>query len=315
MMDKPRQQRGVALLTAMLILALVAMAGTAMLTRMNFAMHRSGNIWLAQQAWWYALGVEQWLTAILERDAKHTKIDTLKEPWAQDVGLLPIEGGGITGRVIDLQSRFNINDLARANAVQAQKQFQRLLQLVSDVGPLKARRLTQAIHDWLDANRRPTRPYGAEDIYYLGLRPPYRTANQLMASPSELRAVRGMTAELYNALLPYITALPEPTAINVNTAGPVILASLSKRLSIDAAKALIEARKDDPWNSPEEFLQEPELAGLGKTLLADNITVSSHYFGVRGTVTIGRRRLRFHSVLVREKSGQTHVLRHSRGVK
>lgn len=308
----PLRQRGVALLTAMLILAVVAVAGATMLTRMNFAVHRSGNIWLAQQAWWYAVGVEQWLATILERDAKQTKIDTLDDAWARDVGLLPIEGGAISGGVVDLQGRFNLNDLAAATNEQARKQFQRLLRLVSDIGPLKARTLTQSIHDWLDSNIRPTRPYGAEDVFYLGLTPPYRTANQLMASPSELRAVRGMTAELYHVLAPYITALPEPTAINVNTAPPVILASLSEAISIEAAKALVEKRQEEPWQSATEFLQEPELAGLGNTLRAENITVSSHYFGAHGTVSIGRVQLGFHSVLVRSENGETYVLRHSR---
>lgn len=311
----PTQQRGVALLTAMLILAIVAVAGSAMLTRMNFAVHRSGNLWHDQQAWWYAVGVEQWIASILKRDFEHNDIDTLQDPWAKNVGLLPIEGGSITGQVIDLQSRFNINNLAAAHAEQARQQFERLLQLVSDIDPLSARMLTQSIHDWLDPNSRPTRPYGAEDNFYLRLEPSYRTANQLMASPSELRAVRGMSAELYRALKPYITALPEPTAINVNTASPVILASLAKGIDLATAKALVEKRQENPWNDVMEFLQEPALAGLGKALQPDNLTVSSSYFMASGTVSLGRAQLDFYSILVRGKNGITHVLRHSRDVR
>lgn len=306
------RQQGVALLTAMLILALVAIAGSAMLTHMNFAVHRSGNIWLAQKAWWYAIGVEQWLGSILERDRKHSKIDTLQEAWARDVGLLPIEGGGISGHVVDLQSKFNINNLASAHATQARKQFERLVRLVADVDPLTARTLTQSIHDWLDPNIKPTRPYGAEDVFYLGLTPAYRAANQLMVSPTALRAVRGMTAEIYRALAPYVTALPESTPINVNTASPVILASLSKKLSLEAAKSLVAKRKNKPWKSVTEFLREPELAGLGNSVVPGNLSVSSHYFGATGTVTMGRIRVNFHTVLARADNGNTHVVRHSR---
>lgn len=309
------RQRGVALLTAMLILAVVAIAGGAMLTRMNFAVHRSGNIWHDQQAWWYAIGVEQWISSILKRDFDHNDIDSLQDPWAKNAGLLPIEGGSITGDIIDLQGRFNINDLAQGDTEQARKQFERLLQLVSDVDPLTARTLTQSILDWLDPNSRPTRPYGAEDNFYLKLEPAYRTANQLMASPSELRAVRGMTAKLYRALKPYITALPKATAINVNTASPVILASLSKGIDLSTAKALVEKRMENPWNDTMEFLQEPALAGLSNTLQTENLTVSSSYFMASGTVSLGRVRLDFYSILVRGNNGATRVLRHSRDVR
>lgn len=314
--DHPARQRGVALLTAMLILAVVAIAGSAMLTRMNYAVHRSGNIWLDQNAWWYAVGVEHWVATILQRDRKRSTIDTLNEAWAQDVGLLPIEGGGISGRVIDLQGRFNINNLAGANNQQARQQFERLLQLVGDeIDPLTARTLTQSIRDWLDPDIRPTRPYGAEDVFYLGLTPAYRTGNQLMVSPSALRAVRGMSAELYHALAPYITALPESTPINVNTAAPVVLASLADGLSLEAAKALVEKRQQSPWQTTEDFLQEPQLAGLGDSVTNAEISVSSHYFGASGTVALGRARLDFYSVLVRGDDGRTQVLRHSRDVR
>lgn len=299
----------------MLIVAVVAIAGGTMLTRMNFAMHRSGNMWLDQKAWWYGVGVERWLGSILRRDRENSEIDTLEEAWAKDVDVLPIEGGGISGQVIDLQGRFNINNLAAANPEQAMEQFVRLIATVSDTDPVTARTLAQATRDWLDPDIRPTRPNGAEDNYYLGLSPGYRTANQRMASPSELRAVRGMNAQLYRALAPHITALPEPTAINVNTATPAILASLAEQLDLSAAKTLIEKRKEQPWESPQAFLQEDELAGLGNSIQAQNISVASSYFAASGTVSIARAQLDFHSVLVRDSNGSTRVLRHSRNVK
>lgn len=309
-----KRQRGVALLTAMLIVAIVAIAGSTMLTQMNFAMHRSGNIWLDEQAWWYGVGVERWLGTILRRDAQNSEIDTLNEAWARDVDVLPIEGGGISGRVIDLQGRFNVNNLAAANPERAIQQFSRLMRIVAETDPVTARTVAQSARDWIDADIQPTRPDGAEDNYYLGLNPAYRTGNQRMISASELRAVRGMNAELFRALEPYITALPEPTAINVNTATAPVLASLAEGIDLSTAKTLVEKRKEQPWENPREFLQEGALAGLGDTVQTQDISVSSRYFGASGTVTISRVQLNFHSVLVRGSNGSTRILRHSRNV-
>lgn len=311
-----KRERGVALLTAMLIVAMVAIVGSTMLTRMNFAMHRSGNIWLDEKAWWYAVGVEQWLGTILRRDRENNEIDTLNDPWARDVDVLPIEGGGISGQIVDLQGRFNVNNLAGANPDQAIQQFSRLMRTVADTDPVTAHTVAQAARDWIDADIQPTRPDGAEDNYYLGLSPAYRTANQRMTSASELRAVRGMNAQLFRALEPHITALPEPTAINVNTATAPVLVSLAEGLDLSAAESLIEKRREQAWESPQEFTQEDELAGrLGDDFQAQNIAVSSNYFGASGTVTIGRVQVDFHSVLARGRGGSTEILRHSRNVR
>ena len=75
-----RRERGVALLTAMLIVSLVAIIGAGMLSQMNLALHRSGNIWQSEQAWWYAVGIENWLGKLLRQDAEFTDIDSLDEP-------------------------------------------------------------------------------------------------------------------------------------------------------------------------------------------------------------------------------------------
>src|SRR5699024_4523920 len=98
-------------ITAMLIVALAAVIGARMLTQMNLALHRSGYIWQSEQAWWYAVGVENWLATLLRKDARHTKIDSLDELWAKPVEYLPLDIGALQGQVIDLQGRFNLNNL------------------------------------------------------------------------------------------------------------------------------------------------------------------------------------------------------------
>lgn len=322
-----QRQHGVALLTAMLIMALTAIITISMISQMNIALHRSGNIWNSQQAWWYGVGIENWIGAKLRLDAQHSKIDSLDEQWAQNVDYLPIDGGSISGRLIDLQGRFNINNLAsspvnddneaEAGTDSAQEQtantplaqFQRLVELVADTDAITAQTIADSAKDWVDGDVNPTLPNGAEDDYYLGLTPAYRTANALMVSPSELRLVRGMTPQIYNALLPYVSTLPTATPINVNTAPAPVLESLAKDLPTGTGTQLLAIRDDEPWKTVDDFLKAGPLAG--QDLDTSRLSVTTNYFLVSGLINVGTSQTRFYSVLKRAGNGVTQVVRHS----
>jgi general secretion pathway protein K len=296
----------------MLIVALVAIIGASMLSQMNLALHRSGNIWQSEQAWWYAVGIENWLGKLLRQDAENSDIDSLDEAWAQPVDYLPLDGGALQGRLIDLQGRFNLNNLSGSDVDAAQEQFQRLIELVADTDQITARTIAASTRDWLDADINPTLPDGAEDDYYLGLNPAYRTANTLMASASELRLVKGVTPAIYAALQPYICALPQLTAINVNTAPAPILATLAPELPASTGEALVESRADEPWESIDAFLQDPALAG--RDIDANRLDVVTHYFLATGQITVDRAQIQFFSVLERGDNGAVRTLRHSTNV-
>ena len=308
------KQRGVALITAMLIVALVAIIGAGMLSQMNLALHRSGNIWQSEQAWWYAVGIENWLGKLLRQDAQYTEVDSLDERWAEPVDYLPLDGGALQGRVVDLQGRFNLNNLGTGNAEAAMAQFQRLIELVADTDTVTARTIAASTRDWVDADINPTRPDGAEDNHYLGLTPAYRAGNTFMISPSELRLIKGVTDEIYTALAPYISALPESTPINVNTAPAPVLATLAPNLPPTTGESLIEARSEEPWTSVDAFLQESALAGTGDTLGADRLSVTTGYFLARGQITVDRAQVQFFAVLERADNGAVRTINHSTNV-
>ena len=312
MIRRPRQQRGVALLTAMLIVALVTIIGAGMLSQMNLALHRSGNIWQSEQAWWYAVGIENWLGKLLRQDAEFTDIDSLNEPWAEPVDYLPLDGGALQGQVLDLQGRFNLNNLSGSDVEPAQAQLQRLVELVGNTDQVTARTVAAATRDWIDADVNPTLPDGAEDDYYLGLTPAYRAGNIEMSSASELRMVKGMTPELYAALEPYICALPEVTPINVNTAPAAVLTAIAPELPPGTGEALVESRADEPWETVEAFLRDPALAGC--EIDSGLLSVTTNYFLATGQITVDRAQIRFFSVLERADNGAVRTLRHSTNV-
>src|SRR5690606_9440832 len=118
-------------------------------------------------------------------------------------------------------------------------QFRRLLQLLE-----LDERLVNALLDWLDPDINARFPEGAEDDHYLRLEPPYRAANAPLTHVSELRLVAGYEAEVVARLRPYVTALPQATALNVNTAPALLLATLVEGMGLVEAEGLVQTRDE-----------------------------------------------------------------------
>lgn len=311
--SKNRQQ-GVALITALLIAALVTVAAVAMASRQTLDMRRTGNMLEADQAYMYALAAETWVTQILKEDQQRTQIDTLTEDWAMKLPPLPIEGGVISGSVEDMQGRFNLNNLIDAKNAPDQKQisiFRSILEQVSfanekvTLPPFMPNRVA----DWIDSNLNSLAD-GAEDLDYLNLDVPYRAANRFMASPSELAAVAGISLEQVNALLPLVATLPEGTQVNVNTASDTVLMGLHKDITPRIAAELIEWRKDTPFEKVADFVKKLK-DDYDITIDGTLINVSSNYFLVSSDAAIGRTHLRMYSLLAR-KGNNVEVV--SRGI-
>ena len=288
------RQGGVALVTALLVVSLATVAAVAMATRLQVDMRRTGNLLHGEQAYAYALAAESWAEVILRRDANDSTIDTLAEDWATALPPITVEGGIVSGRIEDLQGRFNVNNLIGTDGKPSEPDlayFKRLLTLLEiDPG------LATALLDWIDADINATFPDGAEDDIYLLENPPYRAANRPLVSVSELRLVKGFSAEIVALLEPYITALPEPTALNVNTASPVVLQALHAELGAMDAEQILDARGEEGFQELEAFLALDALAGLQLDI---DVGVKSDWFSVLTDVRIGRGQARLDSRLHR----------------
>ena len=308
-MTAPRhRQRGVALITAMLAVAIVTVLAVDLTTRQHLDVQRTQNTLARDQAYFYALGVESWALSMLveKRQESDDAIDHINEPWAQELTPPPFEGAQMRLRMEDLQGRFNVNSLVDEPGTdneQAMEQFARLLTGL-EVEPA----FVQAAADWIDIAPDVRFPDGADDDYYSRLDPPYRTANRPMVSASELRLVSGVEDDAWRAVAPYVTALPETTPINVNTAPPEVLRSLASGLSLSGAESLAEDRPDDGWETVDEFLAHPAMAG--QNIEQDRLSVGSDYFLLRSEVNLGRVTIRSESVLYRQgDSGGQVILR------
>jgi len=301
-----KQQRGVAIITALLIVTIAATIATTISTRIQLDIRRTGNLIAQDQAQFYLLAAEEWSQRILRQDKKDSRIDSLDENWAIQLPPLPVEGGSIQGTITDLHSCINVNTLIKNGAVDATTKT-RLSQLFRNLGVKTD--LTQAMADWIDKNMETTNPNGAEDGYYLNLQKPYRTANTPLYSISELRLIRGFeNYKTYALVKPYLCAFISngDIAINVNTASAEVLQSLSANMSKQLAADIIEQRIKQPFNNIKEFTK---FAKLG-TIIKDTtkLSTSSDYFLLRTQAIIGQANKVMYSVIYRDSSGKTTVL-------
>jgi len=302
------RQRGVALITAMLVLALATILAVSMTRDQELAIRRGENLRNAEQAWQYALGLEAVARKRLHEDqVSGGATDNTNENWAARLPPLPVPGGVLTGKIADLDGRFNLNTLAPGAPGRdlALARFQRLLAVLGlDPG------LTNAVEDWLDPDLE-ARSGGAEDYFYSGLQPPYRTGNRLFADASELRLVMGVDSDAWSRLERFVTALPDvATAINVNTAPPPVLQSLADGLSRRDAEALAR-RGRAGFGTVEDFLSSEPMRPFA--VPRQGLAVSSHYFRAHGVVELDGDVFHFYSLIRRDRDGLA-VLRRSRGV-
>lgn len=301
-----RDQRGVAVLTAMLVVALGTMIAVNLMWNASLDQRRTGAALAGDQALLYLQGAEAWAGDILRQDQIDSQTDHLGEIWAVELAPMPVEGGQIAGRIEDLQGRFNLNNLISPQGEEdllARRQFERLLESLQ-LDPT----LAGVVVDWLDADAEANFPGGGEDASYAAMDPPYRTPNSIISTPSELMANAGFDTELFQRLSPYVTALPPGTPLNVNTASVYLLASLSDDIDLAQADTLTQERGTADFTNIDQTFE-----GLVEADVLQRIDGVSRYFLLTGSIVLGTHQLTMYSLLERDNSGLVRAIFRSLG--
>lgn len=297
-------ERGAALLAVLLLVALIATLAALAMDRLALATRLAGNARAIDQARGYALGAEGLATLIVDQLSDRKKGEaSLPAGWAGETRTIPIEGGLIRARLGDGGSCFNLNGLVQGNQLTGftarPQTMQRLstLMLIAGIQSTRIPPLVAAITDWIDSDDRPL-PRGAEDAAYARAPVPYRTANTLMADTSELRTVNGVTPQVYDALKPWICALPaaEPAPLNVNILPPeraLLLATLyGGRMPVSQAAALLRGRPPGGWSSADDFRRQSAAAMGDVSGLAQDVAVRTRWFTLELDVTLDGAQVR-----------------------
>lgn len=299
------RQHGAAILTAMIIVALVATLSAAMVWQQWRAVQVEVAERARLQAGWILSGALDWAKLILREDAKSGGADHLGEPWAVPLAearlstFLAADKNNtddgpeafLSGSIIDAQSRFNLRNLIDGNGKVSPPAVAALQQLFKaiDVSPALADRIAIGMEDAIAPAASPT-----------GGSP---NAPLLPRSVAQLTWL-GVDPESIQRMSNYVVLLPVPTPINVNTASPEVLVAAVAGLDRGTAQRIVNHRQRSPFKSINEF-QEQLPQALQQQVSPNQVNTTTNFFEVRGRLRLADRVLEESSLV--ERSGNTIV--------
>ena len=354
-----KKQGGVALITALLIVSLATIMAVSLVSGQYMDVRRTGNIMSSDKAYLQALTMETSASYLLKfsRNTASNSFDNMKDfeeaVQGLNVSAMQVSEGeaGVSLELVYPEAKFNVNTLLDSAGLlrpKQKKRFENLVKLVlEDIQqPVSMRDgLVDSLIDWIDEDQN-DRPNGAEDSTYESKEPPYKAANRLIASISELKLIEGFNkdilygipkdpndpnSEAIPGIMHYVSALPDiDSVINVNlVTDPKIIQSLSIHINDKIAENILA---EQPFEKIEDFLDStawddikvPSAAGGGvdwidlKAKLTEaksssRIEVQSSYFVAKSTATLGNSIFILNSLVYVDTAG-TKVEIESRAV-
>ncbi|HEV7576774.1 MAG TPA: type II secretion system minor pseudopilin GspK [Caldimonas sp.] len=292
-----RGERGAALLTAMIIVALVAtLAGSMVWQQWRAIQVESAERARAQSAWILS-GALDWARLILREDAKNGSVDHLGEPWAvplaearlstflaadKDNNTEDAPDAFLSGVISDATARYNLTNLlsGTGNGIDPLEMaaLQRLCETVG-VSADVATRIAAALRDAAPPPVVDAAASGAAAATVAPVADP-----PLMPLTTRQLAWLGIDPEALRTLEPYVVILPEKAWVNANTASREVLVAAIAGLDLATAEKIVQSRQRVPLKSTAD------LTALAPALTADKIArvaVGSSFFEVRGRLRLG----------------------------
>lgn len=303
----PPGQRGVALLTVLAVFGLATLLVRDMMLIGLADVQGATALLDSRQAHYYALGGEAYARQLLWQDREGDRaaardIDGRQDGWRLDALAFDIDEGRLQIWVNDLQGRFNLANLrAESGAAdpQALAQLRRLLAAL-DIDPDLAGRLA----DWVDEDRDPG-VGGAEDESYAEGAAPLLAGNTPLADLAEINAFAPLTESQFQRLFPHLTALPQRTKLNINTATAEVLTTFPG-IGEGVARALYRRQETTTQVSVADALRAE---GVAAQEAADGLTTSSSWFEIEVLASYRERSARLRSVVYRDPGrGVTRVV-------
>jgi len=251
-----RGERGFALVVTLIITALLVALLVEFVNEVYVDTSHSKNFVASQQAEILAeSGIAGGIKLLqfsgsLRKGGEYTSLlDLWAKPFTHET-----EVGRVLISIEEESGKLDLNSVVSQTGVPSEFHKDIFLRLLTNLK--LSPELYEALADWLDSDATP-RPNGAENNYYLSLKPPYQAHNNRFDTLEELALVRGFTPEVLARLRPYVTVYgsgletgAQTALININTAPKELLAALDDRLMRgDLADQILEYRKSKPIQS------------------------------------------------------------------
>ncbi|MGX0890002.1 general secretion pathway protein K [Pseudomonas sp. ADAK2 TE3594] len=313
------KQRGMAIISALLIAAVVAVIAGGMLTRQTvFTRSLEAEQLRVQGAWVLHGGIE--ISRHLLWDARRRDpLTRLDQPWAQPLVMAPDDGRDLPfeGRLEDEQGKFNLRNLVANERIDEEQRvnFQRLCQLIGVNGALSQRIIQRVIASYPRllnpelADKAPPKSGfdSGRDTSPNAARKPQLPSRPMLRSLDDLRSVEGMNDALLAKITPYLTILPANTWLNGNTASAPVLAAYVPGLSIERAQALVTERDGGQWFiNRGDFVNRLRMPNL--ELATVKVGITSDWFRLRGKARNDQRRVSLDALLHRSEDRLPEVI-------
>nr|WP_314527971.1 type II secretion system minor pseudopilin GspK [uncultured Pseudomonas sp.] len=274
------KQRGMAIISALLIAAVVAVLAGAMLTRQTvFTRSLEAEQLRIQGQWLLQGGLER--SRQMLWDARQKDVLTrLDQPWAR------VQRGDFEGRIEDEQGKFNLRNLVNRQQVDAEQlqSFERLCRLIG-VEPAVSRRISQRVI----ASYEPPAKY------------------PMLRNLDDLSGIEGLDPVVLQRMHAYISVLPGPTWVNGNTASAEVLSAVVPQLSLSQAHGLVAERDSGQW-----FINRGDFVNRLRLPQVDvesvHVGITSEWFRVQGQARREQRRVTLDALLHRPEDRQPRVI-------
>ncbi|MEZ5486684.1 MAG: type II secretion system minor pseudopilin GspK [Steroidobacteraceae bacterium] len=292
------RQGGIALLTAVVLVALATVVATAIAFDTTLAARRGGGAAAYDEAQQLTVAAEAIAAAAISRNRQQANAAIHGgQDWAQPFGPLEVMPGHVLAAgMIDLQGRFNLNNLTKADGkinTEAVEVFRRLLE---NVGLESDWAVPMA--DWIDEDLQ-VEPGGAEDGVYTSETPGYRPPNRVITNPTEMLALHDFGLERWSKIAPYVTALPRGTAINLCTAPGELLDALTHQHQWTGSPDALQRNRAGKCFPDQASFDGMFADPAARQKLAQALPVSeiSDWFQLRTLATIGTSDFALYSLL------------------
>ncbi len=309
--------QGAAILTALLLMALVATLSTAALWQQARAYDLEASERARVQANWILNGTTDWARLILREDARSGAVDHLGEPWAitlQEAKLSTFLANGavgdeplasdalqnayLSGSITDLQSRLNVTNLVLDQQTHGPtlRAFGRLFDALQ-IPPAELQLLVTNLRAGLEP------PEGSAAAANTSRKPSTAAtgpANGTPLIPRSLDQMRwlGLSERSVALLRPYVVVLPDRTTVNINTAPPLVLRAITQGLDTGNAQRLMDTRARTPFRS---LADAASAIGQAESTFSENLhSVNSRFFEVRVRLRMGTLSTQERTVVQRE---------------